>query len=96
MQRVYFYQWSKIGADQTIETTALLQEVNMARKSGCSIANDEAFRGVIAVGVPIRDFSRKVTASPRLPTQREWMNHSRQKLLVETALRCGTEISYAL
>ncbi|MGM4907207.1 IclR family transcriptional regulator [Tardiphaga sp. 866_E4_N2_1] len=96
LQRVYFYQRSKIGADQTIDTTALLQEINLARKSGYSTADDEAFRGVISVGVPVRDFSRKVIASLSLSTQRELMTTSRHRILVETALQCGADISHAL
>lgn len=96
LQRVYFYQRSKVGADQSIDTVRLLQEINAARKNGYSIADDEAFRGVISVGVPIRDFSRRVIAALSLSTQRDRITDRQQVLLIETALKCGAEISYSL
>lgn len=96
LQRVYFYQKSKVGADQAIDTARLLQEINAARNGGYSVADDEAFRGVISVGVPVRDFTRKVIAALSLSTRRDNITPRQQRLLIETAVGCGAEISHSL
>lgn len=96
LQRVYFYQRSKVGADLSIDTSKLLQEIHAARKSGYAMADDEAFRGVISVGVPIRDFSRRVIAALSLSMQRSNITPRQMALLVETAVTSGVSISHAL
>lgn len=94
--RIAFYQTNKLGAEETIDTKLLLQEINVTRHSGYAVSEDEAFRGVIAVGVPIRDFSRKVIAALSLSMPKSARTDAKFERLVQKAMEAGTRISYQL
>lgn len=94
--RISFYQANKLGAEESIDTKRLLQEINVTRHSGYAVSDDEAFRGVVAVGVPIRDFSRKVIAGLSLSMPRAQRTDAKFSRLVQKAIEAGSRISYQL
>lgn len=96
LQRVHFYQSTKPGADAAIDTKRLLQEINVARHSGYAVSDDEAFRGVVSVGVPIRDFSRRVVAALSLSMPKSAKTKESFSRLLKKALETGHLISYGL
>ncbi len=96
LQRVFFYQKTKMGADATIDTKQLMKEINVARQAGYSVADNEAFRGIISVGVPVRDYTRKVIAALSLSISRSKLNDALLSALVGAALDGGSRISYSL
>jgi DNA-binding IclR family transcriptional regulator len=96
LQRVFFYEKTKMGADATIDTKQLLKEINVARKAGYSVADDEAFRGIISVGVPVRDYTRKVIAALSLAISRSRLSEEQLPALIEAALDVGARISHSL
>lgn len=95
LQKVEFYRRSRAEA-ATVDTTALLAEINDVRRTGFACSEGEAFQGIVAIGVPIRDFSRRVVAALSLAMPSRSLNDKIRSRLISTAKDAGVRVSYAL
>jgi len=97
IDRLYPHEALVPVTDKTIKTkTELKAELAEIRKSGIAYAREESYEGVIGIGAPIRNASRKAIAavSISIPTFRLGQNMSDR---IETAIRmAGSLISYRL
>ncbi|RVT96755.1 IclR family transcriptional regulator [Rhodovarius crocodyli] len=94
LQKIHFHQQGRPGSE--IDTVQLMDEIGLVRARGYAVADDEAFRGVVSVGVPIRDFSRKVLASMALSMPRAQMGEAGLERLTARAIEAGERISASL
>lgn len=96
LQKVEFYRRSRAEVAAAVDTTALLAEINDVRRTGFACSEGEAFQGIIAIGVPIRDFSRRVVAALSLAMPSSSLNDKIRSRLISTAKDAGVRVSHAL
>lgn len=96
LQKIEFYRRSRADAAPSVDTAALLREINEVRTTGFACSEGEAFHGIVAVGVPIRDFSRRVVAALSLAMPSTSLTAASRERLIATARDAGVRISFGL
>ncbi len=71
-------------------------ELDKVQKQGYALTRDESVEGISALGVPIRDFSGKVTAALSIATPTVRMHRDRRQKLLKMLQKTACEISSAL
>lgn len=96
LQKVDFYRRSRVDLVSAVNTAELLQEINIVRQTGFAYSESEAFKGIASVGVPVRDFSRRVVAAMSLALPIAALTDASRSKLVATAQQAGASASYCL
>jgi len=95
-QKLSFYFDKKFSASTTKDPSMLIEEISVVRQRGYAISDDEAFRGVVSVGAPIRDFSQKVVAAMSISKPKALLREREMDHIIATALDASERISRCL
>lgn len=95
LQKIDLYR-RRFESAPTVDTNLLLAEINTVRRSGYAYSEEEAFQGVVAAGVPVRDFSRRVVAALSLAMPTTILNDDTRDQLISEALVTGASISHCM
>ncbi|CEJ14589.1 Acetate operon repressor [bacterium YEK0313] len=92
-QKLALYFDTKFSASLMREPGSLIEEIEVVRRRGYAISDDEAFRGVVSVGTPIRDFSQKVVAAISVSKPKALLKERELDHIIATALDASDRIS---
>lgn len=92
-QKLALYFDTKFSASLTREPGSLIEEIEIVRRRGYAISDDEAFRGIVSVGTPIRDFSQKVVAAISISKPKALLKERELDHIIATALDASDRIS---
>lgn len=86
----------KPGGPVAKDASTLLDEIAVVRTRGYAISDEEAFRGVVSVGAPIRDFSQRVVAAIAISKSKAHLREREIEQLIAVALEASEQISRAM
>lgn len=92
-QKLALYFDTKFSASLMREPGSLIEEIEVVRRRGYAISDDEAFRGIVSVGTPIRDFSQKVVAAISVSKPKALLKERELDHIIATALDASDRIS---
>ncbi len=92
-QKLALYFDTKFSASVQRDPASLIDEIDVVRRRGYAISDDEAFRGIVSVGAPIRDFSQKVVAAISISKPKALLKEREIEHVISTAIDAADKIS---